>query len=421
MLSSYLRSILLLALVSLATIVVGEQRVVDVDISDDFSISDLDSVRRVDIKIFFHYDDARIDSTYMENPTNLRLADSLLRDTQYISTLSSIDITAQSSPEGSVAYNRRLSERRRASLEEYFTTQYPQIDSTLWRFSSMAENWDDFHDNLLADPNIPSRDKVLSISSGDREIDAKEWLLKILDGGAPWSYIKENILPSQRYGAGVVFVPMMVPFAPPVAFDMAIPPITFPADDTSHIERRVILAIKTNLLYDLASALNIELELPIGDRFSAAVEWVNPWWHSNKADFTMRGHFVNVGAKYWLGDREKREPLTGWAVGLTAGYSNKYDMQILSTRGVQGTYLTGGATIGYAHAIGEGNWRMEYMLGLGVSQTQYKNYTMVYDTKYDDIKVFDYPWVTKRRTMLVPNQIRVSIGYLIFTNRRARR
>ena len=39
-------------------------------------------------------------------------------------------------------------------------------------------------------------------------------------------------------------------------------------------------ALKTNLLFDLAFAPNIELELPFGksNRWSLNVEWIFPWW-----------------------------------------------------------------------------------------------------------------------------------------------
>ncbi|MFR9513120.1 MAG: hypothetical protein SNF69_05735 [Rikenellaceae bacterium] len=53
----------------------------------------------VDVKIYFHYDKAHIDPTYMDNQHCLHIVDSLLRDSQYVSTLRRIEVTAQSSPE----------------------------------------------------------------------------------------------------------------------------------------------------------------------------------------------------------------------------------------------------------------------------------------------------------------------------------
>jgi len=38
------------------------------------------------------------------------------------------------------------------------------------------------------------------------------------------------------------------------------------------------LAIKTNLLFDLATILNVEVELPLAPNWSVAGEWIFPWW-----------------------------------------------------------------------------------------------------------------------------------------------
>ena len=63
-------------------------------------------------------------------------------------------------------------------------------------------------------------------------------------------------------------------------------PILLPATN-----RKTIIALKTNLLYDLITALNFEIEIPIGNKFSIAVEDVFPWWswgpHDRKYCFQM--------------------------------------------------------------------------------------------------------------------------------------
>lgn len=39
-----------------------------------------------------------------------------------------------------------------------------------------------------------------------------------------------------------------------------------------------VLALKNNLLYDLALAPNIEIEIPVGKRWSVNLEYKSPWW-----------------------------------------------------------------------------------------------------------------------------------------------
>ena len=83
--------------------------------------------------------------------------------------------------------------------------------------------------------------------------------------------------------------------------------------------RKPLLAVKSNLLFDLASALNVELEVPMGKRWSVAGEWMFPWWRSNKSDLTMQLLAGHGEIRYWLGDRAKRDVMTGWHLGLYGG------------------------------------------------------------------------------------------------------
>ncbi|MFI3305164.1 MAG: hypothetical protein R3Y68_01465 [Rikenellaceae bacterium] len=78
-------------------------------------VSTIRSGHNISLKIYFPYDESYVDSTYMANRVNLHLADSLLRNTSFMCAIETVEITAQSSPEGSILYNTRLSERRRVS------------------------------------------------------------------------------------------------------------------------------------------------------------------------------------------------------------------------------------------------------------------------------------------------------------------
>ena len=48
---------------------------------------------------------------------------------------------------------------------------------------------------------------------------------------------------------------------------------------------KTVLALKNNLLYDLALAPNIEVELPLGKRWSLNVEYKCPWWSDSGCNF----------------------------------------------------------------------------------------------------------------------------------------
>ena len=45
-----------------------------------------------------------------------------------------------------------------------------------------------------------------------------------------------------------------------------------------------VLALKNNLLYDLALAPNIEIEIPVGKRWSVNMEYKSPWWSNSSKE-----------------------------------------------------------------------------------------------------------------------------------------
>lgn len=384
----------------------------------------------IDMKIYFPYDDARIAPTYMENQQSLHIIDSLLNNTDYISTISKIEIMAQSSPEGKIEHNEQLSKQRQKSLESYFTTNYPAINPSLWAFDSMAENWELFHQHLVDDPNIPHRDEVLAISNGDRDPDAKEWLIKKIDGGKSWQYIKEHILPTQRFGASVLFIPTKEPT--PIIEPTPEPEVIQEDEPEEELEEepaqyvapkpeptpnepknpKTLVALKTNLLLDVVTAVNLAAEVPIGNRFSVVGEVIYPWWRNWDNNFTMQIESYHGEVKYWLGERTQENRLTGWSAGLYGGWG-RYDLQPFSEEGVQGDFYDVGAMISYSHSIAR-NLNLEYTLGLGYLSTKYNDYYMAYDTeKYGDIKVIPYPWMNNTLRTVLPTRIGVSLIWLI--------
>lgn len=396
--------------------------------------------RVVDINIYFPYDQSSIDVDYMTNRTSLSLVDSLLSDSLYLSTLRCIEITAQSSPEGAVDYNLQLSLRRKESIEEYFSTSYPHIPSSLFSFKAIAENWELFREHLVEDASLPSKPQLLSIVDSPRDPDTKEWLLKTLDGGKPWQYIKEHILPAQRFGASMLFVPLVETVEPeleselesepepqlplvepmPMPLDQSIQqsqlPIIIEPSESVETLSKPLLAIKSNLLLDLVTVVNLALEIPIGQRWSIVGEVAYPWWRSWPNDFTMQIEAYHAELKYWLGDRDSKDRLTGWNVALYGGLG-RYDLQPFTSEGVQGEFSEVGALVGYAHSIG-GSFHMEYSLGVGYLSTSYEEYKMAADTdEFGDIKVIPYPWMQNTLKTILPTRVGVALVWVIGKNR----
>ena len=138
---------------------------------------------------------------------------------------------------------------------------------------------------------------------------------------------------------------------------------------------KTVFAVKTNLLYDVVTALNFELEVPVDDSWSIAGEYIFPWWLSNERQKCFQLICGNLELRHWLGYRDNRPRLTGWYAGLFVG-GGYYDFEF-GDKGYQGEFYIGtGLGAGYAHQVSKnGKWRMEYALGLGYMKTKYREYT----------------------------------------------
>lgn len=69
-----------------------------------------------------------------------------------------------------------------------------------------------------------------------------------------------------------------VPYSVNIAHPTVLPEVEFPEPEPPK-ERFYTVAVKTNLLYDAVTALNAEVEFPVGKNFSVMVEDVFPWWN----------------------------------------------------------------------------------------------------------------------------------------------
>lgn len=169
---------------------------------------------------------------------------------------------------------------------------------------------------------------------------------------------------------------------------------------------RPVLFVKTNLLYDLATFVNVSVEVPLSRRLTAEATLVYPWWRSTAKHKTVQMRYVAITPRYYFKNTDK--PYTSFFAGLTAG-SGTYDLQ-WTRRGVQGTLWHVSPTFGYSHYISK-RWKMEYSASVGYVQTHYHKYTQTADTPYGEIKVHDYPWVSHVLRTVLPTSLNVSLVY----------
>ena len=377
------------------------------------------------IKLFFRLDSHIFEEDFGGNNRALMKLDSIMNDQYALLGLDSLELMATASIDGREHNNTLLSERRAETMKRVLTQRYPQINEDLITTAFVPENWTNLRADIVADDRVPYRDEVLKIIDSNRAADVKEWLLKTMRNGVVWDHLKNYILPHQRYGASIVFfynihrekliLEMEQDVVDTICQEPYIIRDTVVLRDSVYLldKKYTPIALKTNLLYDVVGAINVEVEIPIGKRWSVGAEIIYPWWYGNKSNFTERIRQGHLSLTYWLGNREKWDYLTGWNIGLFGGYGD-YDVQLFDMEGIQGNLINTGVNIGFAHAINKkGNLHLHYQLGFGYARSDYREYTKYWDTKYGDVKVFDYPWEVKRKTWIGPTQAEISLVWMI--------
>ena len=175
--------------------------------------------------------------------------------------------------------------------------------------------------------------------------------------------------------------------------------------------RSPLFALKTNLLFDAATILNAEIEVPLSPRWSVGAEAIFPWWTDKDWQNAIQINSANLELKYWLGNRITRPRMTGWFLGLYAG-GGLYDLEY-NHKGYQGEFfIATGLSSGFAHTINRsGTLRMEYSLGVGYLKTEYR----YYEAQHSSI---DHQWHLIRQhngahTWIGPTKLKVSLVWTI--------
>ena len=314
----------------------------------------------------------------------------------------SLTVISSTSPEGSVRLNRALSHARAQSIldflggrSEAFRRLAASVPCTVDERTT-GDRLGQAHDSLY--PQMRFAEVVLHIQLPQRDTTA---------------------VPPQAVDTAEVHPTDSVPGTEPVvpapkeeADGDSLPPAV---EDLPATVCRPVLFVKTNLLYDLLTCVNVSIEVPLGRKLSVEATYVNPWWHNMQKHRTLQLRYFAVTPRYYFG--REGEQYASFFAGLSAGWG-KYDLQ-LTRHGVQGTLWHVSPVFGYSHHIAR-HWKMEYSVSAGYLQTNYRKYTQKYDTPYGDIKVHDYPWVSHTFRSVLPTSINVSLVYTLYGNKALR-
>ena len=317
------------------------------------------------------------------------------------------------SPEGSVAINRRLSEKRARALFGYLA-RYVSLPDSMTASEFVGRDWEGLLRLAEQDEGVPFRAEALALlqeicrEKGDDSLDPLGRLQR-LRGGEPYRYMYRELFPALRRSQ-VEFRYRAV--EPLVVHDTLWLRDTVWLHDTVYVEVKTevpvrkpfYMSLHTNMLYDLALVPNGGVEFYLGRGWSVAGNWMYAWWKSDRKHNYWRIYGGDLAVRKYFGRLAKEKPLTGHHAGVYGGIVT-YDFE-LGGRGYLGDRWSWHAGVEYGYALPIARrLNLDFSLGLGYLGGEYKEYLPIDDC---------YVWqATKRRRWFGPTKAGIALVWLI--------
>lgn len=379
------------------------------------------------VTFYFRFDKTLIEREYLSNAASFSELDRLMGDRNVMARTQSFMIHVGTSPEGDPAYNKRLREKRAAAFKKFLIWKYPEIEQhKIKTVPFVADRMGMLKRMVEADPRVPDGEAAMHILEQNLPPDTRIRQLKELGGGRAWEYMTQHFFPYLRTGSVRIVLlhdPQEEPAQRALTESGREPsPVADPAPEP-HIPAILQteeepfgyarpLALKTNLLFDLASVLNVEVELPLSPRWSLAGEWTFPWWLWESKQHCLQILSGSAELRYWWSPRHQKQdpslynhnPMTGWFAGVYAG-GGLYDLE-WDRKGYQGEFfIATGISAGYVTALSR-NLNMEFSLGAGYLQTRYRHYEARQDNGGEWCLIEQY---RGKYTWIGPTKARISL------------
>lgn len=335
-------------------------------------------------------------------------------------------IKGWASPEGSSLYNRSVSEDRAAAALAFITER---AGSALSASSSTLEglgvDWDGLCRILSDGDDFPERGDVLRIireiplwiSDGDNVTGGRKKALMDFEGGRIWGLLTERYFPQLRRAEVVLEytqpqddpLPSMpqieaapVPVPAAATNDSVLLPEEQPVTEYLPEYKPVYrLAIKTNLLADVALMPSLELEWLINPSWSLSAQGAVAWWSIRPQHRYYQIATVYPEARWWFSTREAWH---GHYLGLFAG-GTLYDLEN-GGRGYKGEGGFVGLSYGYMLPVGK-RLSLEFGIGAGWMFTEYEEYLPV---PYEDGTHYVYQQ-TSRMNYFGPLKLKLALAW----------
>lgn len=409
-------------------------------------------------QIHYRQNQYNFDPTYMNNAEAMRLL-YIGMERIGIENIDYAEVICYASPEGNSAHNKELSQKRAIDSKWLIIKKYPEFHGRVI-CKGEGENWKDLRDLVAADKVMSQStiSNILAVIDAPFDSEVKQSYMKSRLGydqavGNVYQYLLDTYYPLVRNSCVLMFhlkgekkvepqpevVPQPVVVAPvgvrdtlviidtvyvyvkpePKKEEPVVEPVVVQEPAPTVKGKETFFALKTNLLYDLATMANVEVEIPFAKRWSLLVEDVFPWWEFQKNKYALQNWEMGPELRFWF----KKWPsydrkLKGWFVGAY-GMTGKYDLQYDYDLCWQGTYWSSGLTIGYSAALGKKNWgNLEFSLSGGYLKASYQHYQ---PSGTYDVLFIDRPHAG-HVTWIGPTKAKITLSIPIkFTTKRASR
>ena len=170
------------------------------------------------------------------------------------------------------------------------------------------------------------------------------------------------------------------------------------------------IALKTNVLLDLIAIPNAGLEIPLGNRWSVAVNGHYAWWKSDARSWYWRTYGGDIALRRWFGSKTAGRPLAGHHAGIY-GQMLTYDFAT-GGRGYLADKWSYGAGLEYGYSLPiRKRLHLDFTLGVGYLGGEYKEYLPMDD---------HYVWqATRNRNWFGPTKAEISLVWLLGRGNRA--
>ena len=293
------------------------------------------------VRIHFRQSKFEFDTLYNGNRDSInffRRSLATLKEENPYAAVRKVIVYGGASPEGSIAINKNLSEKRAKRIFTLFSN-LPELKPDLTEFIFLGRDWKGLRRMVAADGATPYQEEALTLidriiernRNGENDGAGNLKELKALQKGKPYAYMLKNFFPYLRTAQVMLEYEVIehIPdsLMPPPSYAneiVSVPPMLQAPDYIYHepeMEKECepfYMNLHTNMLYDLAAVPNIGAEFYLGKNWSIGANWMYAWWSKDSSHRYWRIYGGDLNVRKWFGSKANAKPLTGHHLGILA-------------------------------------------------------------------------------------------------------